>query len=240
MLQRQLWGWEGAGRRQERPGAGLTSTEESSLGQNVGPTWPGRLWCAAAAHLALCLPPWEEVSRRQCGSHSPTACPCRAQLTNILQQIKAARRTLAGLTMEELNQLVAAKLAEQQERVAAVGAQVGGVGWGGAKSPWEGLGGGRLSTSPSLSSAAASQPDPLPIVPRSPAADEQPHVPALWPGLLCWDTSPGEPALPGPRGGGGARLASRPSTASMPSCLCPPGSCCLQAVPDVPEAGPAQ
>ncbi|XP_053126056.1 RING finger protein 214 isoform X2 [Hemicordylus capensis] len=48
----------------------------------------------------------------------------KAQLTNILQQIKAARRTLAGLTMEELNQLVAAKLAEQQERVAAVGTQV--------------------------------------------------------------------------------------------------------------------
>ncbi|XP_042330373.1 RING finger protein 214 [Sceloporus undulatus] len=47
----------------------------------------------------------------------------KAQLTNILQQIKAARRTLAGLTMEELNQLVAAKLAEQQERVAAVGTQ---------------------------------------------------------------------------------------------------------------------
>lgn len=51
-------------------------------------------------------------------------CPCRAQLTNILQQIKTARRTMAGLTMEELNQLVAAKLAEQQERAAA-GAQVG-------------------------------------------------------------------------------------------------------------------
>ncbi|XP_033028497.1 RING finger protein 214 isoform X2 [Lacerta agilis] len=47
----------------------------------------------------------------------------KAQLTNILQQIKAARRTLAGLTMEELNQLVAAKLVEQQERVAAVGTQ---------------------------------------------------------------------------------------------------------------------
>ncbi|KAH0623382.1 hypothetical protein JD844_031655 [Phrynosoma platyrhinos] len=47
----------------------------------------------------------------------------KAQLTNILQQIKAARRTLAGLTMEELNQLVAAKLAEQQERGAAVGTQ---------------------------------------------------------------------------------------------------------------------
>ncbi|KAJ7305271.1 hypothetical protein JRQ81_011187 [Phrynocephalus forsythii] len=47
----------------------------------------------------------------------------KAQLTNLLQQIKAARRTLAGLTMEELNQLVAAKLAEQQERVATVGAQ---------------------------------------------------------------------------------------------------------------------
>ncbi|XP_055675444.1 RING finger protein 214 isoform X1 [Falco peregrinus] len=46
----------------------------------------------------------------------------KAQLTNILQQIKTARRTMAGLTMEELNQLVAAKLAEQQERVAA-GAQ---------------------------------------------------------------------------------------------------------------------
>uniref|UniRef100_A0A8C3ULX1 Ring finger protein 214 n=1 Tax=Catharus ustulatus TaxID=91951 RepID=A0A8C3ULX1_CATUS len=46
----------------------------------------------------------------------------KAQLTSILQQIKTARRTLAGLTMEELNQLVAAKLAEQQERAAA-GAQ---------------------------------------------------------------------------------------------------------------------
>ncbi|XP_051494560.1 RING finger protein 214 isoform X2 [Apus apus] len=46
----------------------------------------------------------------------------KAQLTNILQQIKTARRTMAGLTMEELNQLVAAKLAEQQERAAA-GAQ---------------------------------------------------------------------------------------------------------------------
>ncbi|XP_058050913.1 RING finger protein 214 isoform X1 [Ahaetulla prasina] len=47
----------------------------------------------------------------------------KAQLTNVLQQIKAARRTLAGLTMEELSQLVAAKVAEQQERVAAVGTQ---------------------------------------------------------------------------------------------------------------------
>uniref|UniRef100_A0A670YDU5 Ring finger protein 214 n=1 Tax=Pseudonaja textilis TaxID=8673 RepID=A0A670YDU5_PSETE len=47
----------------------------------------------------------------------------KAQLTNVLQQIKAARRTLAGLTMEELSQLVAAKVAEQQERVAAVGPQ---------------------------------------------------------------------------------------------------------------------
>uniref|UniRef100_A0A8D0GH28 Ring finger protein 214 n=1 Tax=Sphenodon punctatus TaxID=8508 RepID=A0A8D0GH28_SPHPU len=46
----------------------------------------------------------------------------KPQLTNILQQIKTARRTMAGLTMEELNQLVAAKLAEQQERAAA-GAQ---------------------------------------------------------------------------------------------------------------------
>lgn len=58
----------------------------------------------------------------------------RAQLTAILQQIKAARRTLAGLTMEELNHLVAARLAEQQERVAtvaAVGAQVGWHGGGG-------------------------------------------------------------------------------------------------------------
>lgn len=55
---------------------------------------------------------------------------CRAQLTNILQQIKTARRTMAGLTMEELNQLVAAKLAEQQERAAA-GAQVGELGGAG-------------------------------------------------------------------------------------------------------------
>ncbi|XP_044312239.1 RING finger protein 214 [Varanus komodoensis] len=46
----------------------------------------------------------------------------KAQLTNLLQQIKAARRTLAGLTMEELNQLVAAKLAEQRERAAAAAA----------------------------------------------------------------------------------------------------------------------
>ncbi|XP_030393870.1 RING finger protein 214 isoform X3 [Gopherus evgoodei] len=45
----------------------------------------------------------------------------KAQLTNILQQIKTARRTMAGLTMEELNQLVAAKLAEHQG--AAVGTQ---------------------------------------------------------------------------------------------------------------------
>uniref|UniRef100_A0A8C0IPP1 Ring finger protein 214 n=1 Tax=Chelonoidis abingdonii TaxID=106734 RepID=A0A8C0IPP1_CHEAB len=45
----------------------------------------------------------------------------KAQLTNILQQIKTVRRTMAGLTMEELNQLVAAKLAEHQG--AAVGAQ---------------------------------------------------------------------------------------------------------------------
>ncbi|XP_077162315.1 RING finger protein 214 isoform X2 [Paroedura picta] len=47
----------------------------------------------------------------------------KAQLTATLQQIKAARRTLAGLTMEELNQLVAARLAGQPERVAPVGAQ---------------------------------------------------------------------------------------------------------------------
>uniref|UniRef100_K7F281 Ring finger protein 214 n=1 Tax=Pelodiscus sinensis TaxID=13735 RepID=K7F281_PELSI len=44
-----------------------------------------------------------------------------AQLTTILQQIKTARRTMAGLTMEELSRLVAAKLAEQQG--AAVGVQ---------------------------------------------------------------------------------------------------------------------
>ncbi|NWT03926.1 RN214 protein, partial [Mionectes macconnelli] len=43
----------------------------------------------------------------------------KAQLTNILQQIKTARKTMAGLTMEQLNQLVAAKLAEQQEQAAA-------------------------------------------------------------------------------------------------------------------------
>uniref|UniRef100_A0A663M099 Ring finger protein 214 n=1 Tax=Athene cunicularia TaxID=194338 RepID=A0A663M099_ATHCN len=47
----------------------------------------------------------------------------KAQLTNILQQIKMAWRTMVGLTMEELNQLVAARLAEQQERAVA-GAQV--------------------------------------------------------------------------------------------------------------------
>ncbi|XP_044525531.1 RING finger protein 214 isoform X2 [Gracilinanus agilis] len=42
----------------------------------------------------------------------------KAQMTNILQQIKTARTTMAGLTMEELIQLVAARLAEQ-ERLAA-------------------------------------------------------------------------------------------------------------------------
>ncbi|XP_062995429.1 RING finger protein 214 [Elgaria multicarinata webbii] len=47
----------------------------------------------------------------------------KIQLTGILQQIKAARRTLAGLTMEQLSQLVAAKLAQQQDRGAAVGTQ---------------------------------------------------------------------------------------------------------------------
>lgn len=39
-------------------------------------------------------------------------------MTNILQQIKTARTTMAGLTMEELIQLVAARLAEH-ERVAS-------------------------------------------------------------------------------------------------------------------------
>ncbi|XP_028722287.1 RING finger protein 214 isoform X4 [Peromyscus leucopus] len=42
----------------------------------------------------------------------------KAQMTNILQQIKTARTTMAGLTMEELIQLVAARLAEH-ERVAS-------------------------------------------------------------------------------------------------------------------------
>ncbi|XP_028931712.1 RING finger protein 214 isoform X2 [Ornithorhynchus anatinus] len=46
----------------------------------------------------------------------------KAQLTNILQQIKTARTTLAGLTMEELAQLVGARLAEQER--AAAGAQI--------------------------------------------------------------------------------------------------------------------
>lgn len=50
-------------------------------------------------------------------SSSPLFC-LRAQMTNILQQIKIARTTMAGLTMEELIQLVAARLAEH-ERVAA-------------------------------------------------------------------------------------------------------------------------
>lgn len=52
----------------------------------------------------------------------------RAQMTNILQQIKTARTTMAGLTMEELIQLVAARLAEH-ERVAA-STQVGQGTWG--------------------------------------------------------------------------------------------------------------
>ncbi|XP_045139497.1 RING finger protein 214 isoform X2 [Echinops telfairi] len=42
----------------------------------------------------------------------------KPQMTTILQQIKTARTTMAGLTMEELIQLVAARLAEH-ERVAA-------------------------------------------------------------------------------------------------------------------------
>lgn len=49
-------------------------------------------------------------------------------MTNILQQIKTARTTMAGLTMEELIQLVAARLAEQ-ERVAA-STQVRQATWG--------------------------------------------------------------------------------------------------------------
>lgn len=79
---------------------------------------------------------------------SAGCCPCRAQLTNILQQIKTARRTMAGLTMEELNQLVAAKLAEQQERAAA-GAQVGerrGAGGGLPDSLWRASRKGRLGS----------------------------------------------------------------------------------------------
>ncbi|XP_030076728.1 RING finger protein 214 [Microcaecilia unicolor] len=39
----------------------------------------------------------------------------RTQLTGILQQIKTVRGTMAGLSMEELCQLVAARLVEQQE-----------------------------------------------------------------------------------------------------------------------------
>lgn len=58
---------------------------------------------------------------RECCVTSLPLC-VRAQMTNILQQIKTARTTMAGLTMEELIQLVAARLAEH-ERVAA-GAQV--------------------------------------------------------------------------------------------------------------------
>lgn len=49
-------------------------------------------------------------------------------MTNILQQIKTARTTMAGLTMEELIQLVAARLAEH-ERVAA-STQVRKAPWG--------------------------------------------------------------------------------------------------------------
>lgn len=52
---------------------------------------------------------------------------CRAQMTNILQQIKTARTTMAGLTMEELIQLVAARLAEH-ERIAA-STQVSSLPW---------------------------------------------------------------------------------------------------------------
>lgn len=59
---------------------------------------------------------------------------------------------MAGLTMEELNQLVAAKLAEQQERAAA-GAQVGQPGgcckgaWGAGRAAW---GAGRAAPAPWL------------------------------------------------------------------------------------------
>lgn len=54
-------------------------------------------------------------------------------MTNILQQIKTARTTMAGLTMEELVQLVAARLAKQ-ERVAG-STQVGRP--GAAPGGWE-------------------------------------------------------------------------------------------------------
>lgn len=49
-------------------------------------------------------------------------------MTNILQQIKTARTTMAGLTMEELIQLVAARLAEHER--AAASAQVREAAWG--------------------------------------------------------------------------------------------------------------
>lgn len=49
-------------------------------------------------------------------------------MTNILQQIKTARTTMAGLTMEELIQLVAARLAEHER--AAASAQVSEAAWG--------------------------------------------------------------------------------------------------------------
>lgn len=64
-------------------------------------------------------------------------------MTNILQQIKTARTTMAGLTMEELVQLVAARLAKH-ERVAAStqvgrpGAAPGGLGRGSFRNRREG------------------------------------------------------------------------------------------------------
>lgn len=112
-------------------------------------------------------------------------CPRRAQLTNILQQIKTARRTMAGLTMEELNQLVAAKLAEQQER-AATGAQVG---MGCLRDSSFPLGNSsvlsfRASLRCLVSLAAASQPDQGTHVLCPPAPDQHTHVPAPGPGGL--------------------------------------------------------
>lgn len=131
-------------------------------------------------------------------------------MTNILQQIKTARTTMAGLTMEELIQLVAARLAEH-ERVAA-GTQVsarrgetsalpaagerGSEAWGAASGlhvvPGPGPATERLPSvtcsdavlsSRTLLLPTAPRSDPG-LVPRSAGPDQHPHVLAFCPSLL--------------------------------------------------------
>jgi len=107
-----------AGRRSARSGGQAVESARSPAATRASPGWGG---LARGLRRGV---PVRGAARRGGGELSLGCSPGRAQLTNILQQIKTARRTMAGLTMEELTQLVGARLAEQQERAAA-GAQVG-------------------------------------------------------------------------------------------------------------------